>query len=105
MKRSLFKWLALSNAILALGLACASASLNKTIVSVNKNTIATLKGVNDPHVDFVQTMLRTATNKTSETTVVALLAAAWLAVNSVISWRCLSQQHADVERDPATPTK
>lgn len=105
MGRSIFKWLAISNVVLALALTAVGVSLKKTVVRVNENTMTALTGTNDQHTDFVRHMLGFVTSESSKTTNVAFFAAVWLAVNAVVSWRCSGRQHRAGETEPTTPPK
>jgi|DewCreStandDraft_4_1066084.scaffolds.fasta_scaffold42881_1 uncharacterized membrane protein (Fun14 family) len=105
MGRSLFKWLAVVNVVLALALTTVVVSQKKTVARVNENTMKTLTDSNDQHTDFVRHMLGFVNSETSKTTNVAFLAAAWLAANAVVSWRCSGRQHRVGETEPTIPAK
>lgn len=105
MGRSIFKWLAIINVVVALALTAVAVSQKKTVFRVKENTMTTLTGTNDQHTDFVRHMLGFITSETSKTTNVAFLAAVWLAVNGVVSWRCFGRQHRAGEPEPSNQPK
>ena len=105
MGRPIFKWLAITNVVVALVLTSVAVSQKKTVVRVKENTMTTLTGTSDQHTDFVRHMLGFVTSETSKTTNVAFFAAIWLAVNAAVSWRCFGRQHRVAETEPSTAPK
>ena len=91
MTRSIFRWLALGNLVVAMALMAASISLKKTVLRVDENTMQTLSSANDQHTDFVRHMLEFILNQTRYTTWIAFFAVAWLLVNAAVSWRCFGK--------------
>ena len=100
-----FKWLAVLHVAVALLLAARAVSQKKTIAQVNENTLKTLSDMKDQHADFVRHMLVFVTRDSSKTVNVALLGAAWLAVNAVISWRCSNRERQVGEAERSASQK
>ncbi|HON06919.1 MAG TPA: hypothetical protein PLW02_02335 [Verrucomicrobiota bacterium] len=93
MRRSIFKWIAIINIVIALVLAAEAVSQKKTIVSVKEGAMTTLTGIKDQHTDFVRHMLDFVTSETSKMTNMAFFTSVWLVVNAVVSWQCFGHQH------------